>query len=41
MTIVAGTIMVTSRTGARETVTRQGHLRLRASVRHAYRLRPE
>jgi hypothetical protein len=40
VTLAAGAIMVTSRPGAREVVTQQGHLRLRTSVRHACRLQP-
>jgi hypothetical protein len=40
VTLATGAIMVTSRPGAREVVTQQGHLRLRTSVRHACRLQP-
>jgi hypothetical protein len=40
VTLAAGAIMVASRPDAREAVTRQGHLRLPASIRRACRLQP-
>lgn len=40
VTLAAGAILVTSRPDSPEVVTRQGHLRLRTSIRHAYRLQP-
>lgn len=38
--LTAGAIMVVSRPEASEAITRQGHLRLSASLRHASRLKP-
>jgi hypothetical protein len=38
--LTAGAIMVVSRPDANEAITRQGHLRLSASMRHASRLKP-
>lgn len=40
VTLAAGAIMIASRPDAREAVTRQGHLRVPASIRRACRLQP-